>query len=167
MAVNAANNQITLAGGSSYGYDAQERRVWKGALSGGVITSETDYPSDLDGTELASYTLNITRGQNTQVLAADGGGVAAAGISASASRRRWAARVRLVDFRRRANLCAHSARLRRCGGRRLRRCRGRRLRLRGGRRGLRLRGWHRHVPIRGGRHRLIVNGVDVGADDLA
>ena len=125
MTVNAANNQITSAGGSSYrsdansnmlygptlnntqysplsydfrnrvsslpngsntmeyGYDASNRRVWKGTLSGGSITVETYYLYDLDGTQLGSYAAGdewiesgAHDGGGAPVSGGDGGGLA-------------------------------------------------------------------------------------------
>jgi RHS repeat-associated protein len=45
---------------TQYAYDAANRRVWKGALSGGTLQTEAYYLYDIDGTNVGTYTPSVT-----------------------------------------------------------------------------------------------------------
>jgi len=62
-----AENRIVAAGGVSYLYDSQNKRVWKGVIDGsGNVTSQEAYFYGLGGQKLGTYSLTVVAGPNLQ-----------------------------------------------------------------------------------------------------
>ena len=62
-----AENRVVGAplGGVQYAYDSQNKRVWKGTLSGGIVTAQEAYFYGVDGQKLGTYSLALNGSQIT------------------------------------------------------------------------------------------------------
>jgi hypothetical protein len=60
-----AENRLLSAPGVQYAYDSRNKRVWKGTLSGGVVTAQEVYFYGVDGQKLGTYSLTLNGTQLT------------------------------------------------------------------------------------------------------